>query len=62
MESPDEVDLCFGESGYFLRARLNVSLPGLDQSTKEALVEAGKKGCPYSKAIKGNIEVEYNII
>lgn len=57
-----EVDLCFGESGYFLRARLNVSLPGLDQPTKEALVEAGKKGCPYSKAIKGNIEVEYNII
>lgn len=57
-----EVDLRFGEDGYSLRARLNISLPGLDQAQKEALVEAGKKGCPYSKAIKGNIPVEYNII
>src|SRR5215470_10114649 len=53
--SPDtaidaEVDLCFGESGYFLRARLNISLPGLDVAHKEAMVEAGKRGCPYSKA------------
>ena len=57
-----DVDLCFGENGYFLRARLNVSLPGLTDEQKELLVEAGKMGCPYSKAIKGNIEVEYNIV
>src|SRR5215510_3642215 len=25
-----EVDLCTGDDGYFLRARLNVSLPGLE--------------------------------
>lgn len=57
-----EVDLCFGKTGYFLRARLNVSLPGVDQASKEALLEAGKTGCPYSKAIKGNVEVEYNLV
>ena len=26
-----EVDLCTGDDGYFLKARLNVSLPGLDR-------------------------------
>lgn len=26
-----EVDLNFGEDGFFLRARLNVALPGLDR-------------------------------
>src|SRR5436190_5143640 len=26
-----EVDLCSGDDGYFLQARLNVSLPGVDR-------------------------------
>src|ERR1700683_4530733 len=28
-----EVDLCQAEDGYFLQARLNVSLPGLERDT-----------------------------
>src|SRR5271168_2511018 len=34
-----EVDLRAGEDGYSLGARLNVTLPGLDRDTAQALVE-----------------------
>jgi Ohr subfamily peroxiredoxin len=65
--SPDtaidaEVDLNTGDSGFFLRARLNVSLPGLDRETANALVQAAHQTCPYSKATRGNIDVQLNII
>src|SRR5262245_56193315 len=35
-----EVDLGTNESGYLLRARLNVHLPGLDREVAQSLVEA----------------------
>src|SRR5262245_4509749 len=53
-----QVDLLRGEDGYFLPARLNVSLPGLDREAAGALVEAAHQICPYSKATRGNIDVE----
>src|SRR6267143_1407170 len=39
MAIDSEVDLCTGDDGYFLQARLNVSLPGLDRQVAQALVE-----------------------
>ena len=57
-----EVDLRHGERGYFLQARLNVALPGLDRDTARALVDAAHQTCPYSKATRGNIEVEINLV
>jgi osmotically inducible protein OsmC len=57
-----EVDLCNDESGYFLRARLNVSLPGLDPEVAHTLIEEAHLTCPYSKATHGNIEVETNLV
>ena len=57
-----EVDLGIGTGGYFLQARLNVSLPGLDRETAEALVEAAHRTCPYSKATRGNVDVELNLV
>ena len=56
-----EVDLNLADSGYFLRARLNVSLPGLDRETAQRVVEAAHQTCPYSKATRGNIDVSFNI-
>ena len=44
------VDLNLAESGYFLRTRLNVSLPGVDREVAQALVDEADKTCPYSKA------------
>ena len=57
-----EVDLCLGESGYFLRARLNVSLPGLERELAQSLVDAAHQSCPYSKAIRGNVDVAINLV
>ena len=52
-----EVDLGTNGGGYVLRARLNVSLPGLDREVAQAIVDAAHQICPYSKATRGNIEV-----
>lgn len=57
-----EVDLRHGERGYVLQARLNVALPGLDRETARALVDAAHQTCPYSKATRGNIDVEINLV
>jgi Ohr subfamily peroxiredoxin len=57
-----EVDLCNGADGYFLRARLNASLPGLDRQVAQSILEAAHQTCPYSKATRGNIEVAINLI
>ncbi|WP_207512416.1 organic hydroperoxide resistance protein [Longitalea luteola] len=65
--SPDtaidaEVDLGTTGGGYFLQARLNVSLPGLDTETAKELVEEAHQTCPYSKATRGNINVQINLV
>lgn len=57
-----EVDLCNADGAYFLQARLNVHLPGLDQDTSRALVDSAHQTCPYSKATRGNIDVQINLV
>jgi len=57
-----EVDLCNADGAYFLQARLNVHLPGLEAGTARALVDAAHQTCPYSKATRGNIGVEINLV
>jgi osmotically inducible protein OsmC len=52
-----EVDLGTGDGGYFLQARLRVSLPGLARDLAHALVDGAHQNCPYSKATRGNIDV-----
>lgn len=56
-----EVDLGTNDGGYLLRARLNVSLPGVDRETAQAIVDAAHQICPYSKATRGNIDVAINL-
>ena len=57
-----EVDLCQSDAGYFLRARLNVSVPGLAREVAQALADAAHLTCPYSKAVRGNVDVSINVI
>lgn len=57
-----EVDLCLTDDAYFLRARLNVSLPGLELEVAQALADAAHQTCPYSKATRGNLGVVINVI
>jgi len=57
-----EVDLGTNGGGYLLRARLRVSLPGLQPKVAQALVDAAHQICPYSKATRGNIDVSINLV
>ena len=57
-----EVDLGTAGGEYFLQARLNVSLPGLDREVAQALTEAAHQTCPYSKATRGNIDVAIHLV
>lgn len=57
-----EVDLLHAGAEFFLRARLNVSVPGIDREIARELIEAAHGICPYSKATRGNIDVELNLI
>ncbi len=56
-----EVDLGMAGDAYLLQARLNVSLPGVDRETAQAIVDMAHQTCPYSKATRGNIDVEINL-
>jgi Ohr subfamily peroxiredoxin len=57
-----EVDLCMGDDGYSIQARLNVSLPGLDRQVAQQILDAAHNTCPYSKATRGNINVAINLV
>jgi lipoyl-dependent peroxiredoxin len=58
-----EIDLCNSGNTYFLRARLNVSLPGLEREVAQAIVEATHgETCAYSNATRGNIDVTLNVV
>ena len=57
-----EVDLGMAGDQFFLQARLNVSLPGFDRATAQALAEDAHQRCPYSKATRGNIDVAINVV
>ena len=57
-----EIDLNVDGGSFFLRARLNVSVPGLDREVAQELVDAAHKICPYSKATHGIIEVQTTLV
>jgi osmotically inducible protein OsmC len=52
-----EIDLILSEGAYSLRARLSVSLPGLDREVARDLINEAHQTCPYSKAVRGNLDV-----
>ena len=57
-----EVDLGSGEGGFFLQARLRISLPGLPREQGQALIEAAHQLCPYSRMSRGNIDVTLALV
>lgn len=53
-----EIALSRNEQGNFvLSASLAVTLVGVDQSTGEKFVHHAHQVCPYSNAIRGNVDV-----
>jgi Ohr subfamily peroxiredoxin len=57
-----EVDLHLADGSYFLSARLNVSMPGVDRDVAQTLVDEAHQICPYSKATRGNIDVAIKLV
>ena len=57
-----EIDLNRDGNSFFLRARLSVSVPGVDRAVAQELAEAAHGICPYSKAVHGNIEVSTTVV
>lgn len=58
-----EVDLHLADgTDYFLSARLTISIPGVDHTVAQNLVQQAEHLCPYSKATRGNIGVTFNVL
>ena len=56
------MDLNLADGGYFLRARLNVSLPGVELGVAQTVVNEAEETCPYSKATRGNVDVAIKLV
>lgn len=50
-----------GDGGFRLAVTLDVAITGLDQATAEKIVNAAHAVCPYSNAVKGNVDVKLNV-
>lgn len=58
-----EIDLCSGSRGeIFLQARLYITIPGVDGDIAQEIVDKTRKICPYSKAVEGNVNVQFILI
>ena len=56
------IDLLMEGNEFFLRAKLDVTVPGIDIELARELVEVAHQICPYSKATRGNIDVQVNVL
>ncbi|MBB5191720.1 Ohr subfamily peroxiredoxin [Silvimonas terrae] len=56
-----EIDLQDAADGYFMGARLKVSLPELEYKVAQAIIDAAHQTCLYSKATPANIHVALSL-
>jgi osmotically inducible protein OsmC len=47
---------------FVLSVALTITVAGVEQATAESLVEAADAICPYSNAIRGNIDVAKTVL
>ncbi|WP_150910080.1 organic hydroperoxide resistance protein [Marinobacter halotolerans] len=54
-----EGEVGFGKTagGFGIEVELKISLPGMDDSQADQLINEAHKVCPYSNATRGNIDV-----
>jgi lipoyl-dependent peroxiredoxin len=57
-----EVDLGQGSGEYFIQARITVFAPGADHAAVTEVAHLADAICPYSKAVRGNIDVVLNVV
>ncbi|MBA8824653.1 Ohr subfamily peroxiredoxin [Saccharopolyspora lacisalsi] len=47
--------------GYGLNVSMTVSLPGLGHEQAQQLVEQADRTCPYSNAVRGNVDIDLQV-
>ncbi len=47
--------------GFGLAVRLDVTIPGVPREQAQALLEAADAACPYSNAVRSNVDVELTL-
>jgi Ohr subfamily peroxiredoxin len=60
-ETAVDAEVALGKTSagdYQLAVKLNVNLPGIDDATKQKLLEFAHQTCPYSRMTRGEVEVE----
>ena len=48
--------------GFGIECELQISLPGIERSVAESLIERTHQVCPYSNATRGNINVTLKLV
>jgi lipoyl-dependent peroxiredoxin len=56
-----EVGLVKQGVGFALQVAIEVELPGLEEAPARQLIEAAHQVCPYSNAIRGNVDVQVSL-
>jgi Ohr subfamily peroxiredoxin len=53
-----EVDLIKDDTSFHIGVRLTLNAPDLDKAQAEELLHKAHEVCPYSKATRGNVQVD----
>lgn len=51
-----------GSGGFALQVKLSAMIPGVPREQAQALLEQAHQVCPYSNAVRGNVEVELQLV
>ena len=56
-----EVDLGPIPNAYGIAVRMTISIPGMDRTQAQQLIDAAHQVCPYSNATRNNIDVKLTL-
>lgn len=65
IKAQTEATVCLDSSeteGFNLMVNLDITVDGVDKEKAQDLVNKAHATCPYSKAIKNNVEVSVNLV
>ena len=50
------------DGNYQIAVKMRIDIPGLEMPLKRELVEAAHQVCPYSRATRGNIDIQFEVV
>jgi len=56
-----EIGLVKGDTGFSLQATITGEIPGVDRDVAADLLAQAHQRCPYSKAIRGNVDATLTV-